>query len=222
MAGTRVGRGNLDAGQRTGWRPHGSPFLRDPQIGAHHLAQLGWRLGHDDLQRRNTRPSSRWPPRVVPSASPSTSARAGPDRRDPRRHCRSVIGPRTARQPGFGDTGQLVHERGRVLTNIGISETPSMAIRAPARSLASWCLSVNVPAVAYTSIMGIVSSSRLPRRADGRTDDLARSDRTSATTWLPQQRHLDAVRQRPHAASSCCCIHPGQHVTAKPAQVSTT
>jgi hypothetical protein len=25
---------------------------RDPQIGVHHLAQLGWRLGRDDLQRR--------------------------------------------------------------------------------------------------------------------------------------------------------------------------
>ncbi len=30
-----------------------------------------------------------------------------------------------------------------------------MAIKAAARSVASWCLSVNVPAVAYTSIMGI-------------------------------------------------------------------
>src|SRR5580658_739018 len=43
--------------------------------------------------------------------------------------------------------------------NIGMSGTPSMVIRVRARSTASWCGSLKVSAVAYTSIIGTGFSS---------------------------------------------------------------
>src|SRR5260221_1261069 len=40
--------------------------------------------------------------------------------------------------------------------NIGMSGTCSIVMTAVAMSAASWCLSANIPTVAYTSVMGIV------------------------------------------------------------------
>src|SRR5208282_5824818 len=64
-----------------------------------------------------------------------------------------------------------------------MSGTPSMAIRVAARSAASWCLSVNVPAVAYTSIIGIAQSFLLTFLEHGRAA-------------LPSASHVHVIRWR--------------------------
>src|SRR3984885_6546264 len=90
---------------------------------------------------------------------------------------------------------------------MGTSGAFSMDIRAAARSVASWCLSVNVPAVAYTSIMGIALSFRLRVRTTalrGRGRCRRSVDRARSGLRLlgrePQRARVDSVgvnRQHP-------------------------
>src|SRR5580692_2550342 len=73
--------------------------------------------------------------------------------------------------------------------NIGMSGTPSMVISVRARSTVSWCGSVKVPVVAYTSIIGTGFSSL--SMAPFRLSNARRTGRTSAPASYGGERFED-------------------------------